>query len=216
MSAVAPDSELVSRKFYQETKVNLGAGSEHVRSALLATTRPQFRREFSDVTLVLEDGQVQSYRGLLALLSPWLGELLLAAGGDCHMVILPGTDIQLLIQQLGGAKVGFGGEALVAAKDEAWEILEKGIVTKNINVNATPIKFSECAMENIIEVEDAPLMEYGEKTEDAERGFSNKTRFSVLKENLPDLPESAAFSVDEFQVLRLFFKSPLSTSCSYN
>ena len=187
-----------------------------MRSALLATTIPQFRREFSDVTLVLEDGQVQSYRGLLALLSPWLGDLLLAAGGECHMVILPGTDIQLLIQQLGGAKVGFGGEALFAAKDESREVLRKEIVKKSINVKATEIKSSECAKENIIEVEDAASIEYGEKTEDPEGGSPNKTRFSILKENFPKLPESAAFSVDDFQVLRLFFKSLLTTSCSYN
>ena len=72
MSADSPDSNLVSRKFYQDNFF----GCDHVRSAVLAAARPEFRRKFIDVTLALEDGQVQSYRGLLALLSPWLGELL--------------------------------------------------------------------------------------------------------------------------------------------
>ena len=46
------------------------------------------------MTLAYDDGQVQSYKGLLALISPWLEQLLLAAGGHCDMVILPGIDSQ--------------------------------------------------------------------------------------------------------------------------
>ena len=72
--------------------MQLSSGSGYVRAALTASNGTEFRREFSDVTLAYDDGQVQSYKGLLALLSPWLEQLLLAAGGHCDMVILPGTD----------------------------------------------------------------------------------------------------------------------------
>ena len=84
-------------------QVQLNSGSEYVRAALVASNGTEFRREFSDVTLAYDDGQVQSYKCLL--LSPWLNQLLLAAGGHCDMVILPGTcsqssQSQLFVQQL--------------------------------------------------------------------------------------------------------------------
>ena len=87
-----------------EPQVKLSSSSEYVRAAITASNGTEFRREFSDVTLAYDDGQVQSYKGLLALLSPWLEQLLLAAGGLCDMVILPGTDsqsspLQLFMQQ---------------------------------------------------------------------------------------------------------------------
>ena len=73
-----------------QPQVHLSSGSEYLRSALLASNGTEFRREFSDVTLAYDDSQVQSYKGLLALLSPWMEQLLLVAGGHCDIVILPG------------------------------------------------------------------------------------------------------------------------------
>ena len=75
-----------------EPEVHLSSGSEYVRAALAVSNGTEFRREFSDMTLAYDDGQVKSYKGLLPLLSPWLEQLLLAAGGHCDMVIMPGTD----------------------------------------------------------------------------------------------------------------------------
>ena len=92
-----------------EHRLQLRSDSEYQRSALIVSNGREFRWEFSDVTLAYDDGQVQSYKGLLAPLSPWLGQLLLAAGGHCDMVILPGIDcqksqIQLFIQKLLSAR----------------------------------------------------------------------------------------------------------------
>ena len=75
-------------------QVILSSVTDHVRATLVASNGTEFRREFSDVTLAYDDGQVQSYKGLLALIAPWLGQLLLAAGAHCDMAILPGRDSQ--------------------------------------------------------------------------------------------------------------------------
>ena len=80
--------------FKHEPQVKLSSVTDHVQATLVASNGTEFRREFSDVTLAYDDGQVQSYKGLLALIAPWLGQLLLAAGAHCDMVILPGTDSQ--------------------------------------------------------------------------------------------------------------------------
>ena len=180
----APDPDY--KDLSPQPKVQLVSGREYVRSALLATTRPEFR-EFSDVTLALEDGQVQSYRSLLALLSPWLGELLLAAGGGCDRVILPGTDCQGFMGQFEGA---MKGEA------EKWEAKE------GIGESLAASSGEEDSIEaNNVSKEDVLV-----KKEDSAEVTLNQSMFSILKESFPDLPESAAFSIEYPQV----------DSCSFN
>ena len=58
-------------------EVSLSAGLSHVRSTLLAAALPNFSRDFSDVTLVFNDGNVEYYRAFLYLFSPWWKELLI-------------------------------------------------------------------------------------------------------------------------------------------
>ena len=82
MNALREDTEPTVK---HEPQVKLSSVTDHVRATLVASNGTEFRREFSDVTLAYDDGQVQSYKGLL-------GQLLLAAGGHCDMVILPGRD----------------------------------------------------------------------------------------------------------------------------
>ena len=58
-------------------EVSLSAGLSHVRSTILTAALPNFSQDFSDVTLVFNDGNVEYYRALLYLFSPWWKELLI-------------------------------------------------------------------------------------------------------------------------------------------
>ena len=200
----APDP--VSSDFFPVTKLQLVNPGEYVRSTLLATTSPQFRGEFSDVTLVLEDGQVQSYRGLL---SPWLGQLLLASGGDCNMVILPGTDSRLFIQQLGGAREEVVIEDVKEKMDESATGVEEDVT--DMTEAKGLVKENTIGMEigNETPAEAIAYCEALVKKEEHEEETSNRSMFSILKDSFPNLPESAAFSIEEPQVASSSFHSCL-------
>ena len=114
-----------------EHQVQLRSGHQYLRSALLTSNGTEFRREFSDVTLAYDDGQVQSYKGLLALLSPWLEQLLLAAGGHCDMVILPGTDSQSSPFQMVIQKLVFEKDPIGDSKNEVKQEDPKDNVRNN-------------------------------------------------------------------------------------
>ena len=177
---------------------------------------PQFASEFGDVTLVLADGSLHYYRALLALVSPWWGALLQGAPLS-SLVLLPGHTREQLVREIAGEGEGVGqgedvgvtSEDVVEVKQEIDSDLEsfdteetKPIAEFNMSVDK---KDTRSVLVDLIQSDFSWPRELGGQNFHRMRWREakgavlevrgNLSLWTTLRRRLPDLPESAAFSV---------------------
>ena len=189
-------------------KVNITSDKNHVASALTTATGPDFSHNFSDVTLAFSDGSVAYYKSLLALVSPWLQTVLLAAPLSSLIILADTTRDQFILEYAGE----MAGEAAYHI-DEAFE-LEDSSEPVDITDDGT-VEEEDASdpagrlVERIagdfewpggLEAPNFHRMRWRDARGQMIEVKGNKSLFVTLTEKCPDIPESAAFSIEGTQV----------------
>ena len=190
---------------------------------------PQFSGEFGDVTLVLADGSLHYYRSLLALLSPWWSRLLQGAPLS-SLVLLPGHSREQFVRELAGQgeEGGQGAEEGdepevkqdIVTQDEQTNDFEF-ILNNSLEVEETSTPSDS---QLTVDAKDLPSllvdsispdfpwppelsgpnyhrMRWREAKGSVLEVRGNLSLFSCLRQRFPSLPQSAAFSVRDTELV---------------
>ena len=186
-------------------KVNITSDKNHVASALTTATSPDFSHNFSDVTLAFSDGSVAYYRSLLALVSPWLQPVLLAAPLS-SLIILADTSREQFILEYAGEMAGEAAYHIdeVENTSEPVDITEDGKDEEEDASHPAGRLVERIAGDfewpGGLEAPNLHRMRWRDARGQMIEVKGNKSLFVTLTEKCPDIPESAAFSVEGTQV----------------